>query len=521
VSEHTGEWTSPYPFDLVALDPDDDAEWAALLAAFGRQPIDDETLTTDRPLARCFEVARANRAQTLVVETRYVDLDYRSEFSAFYSKAFESFEDTCQRLHFFATPISATRVLNLTKAQRDSYLGYVVLRPRVRAVVGRTMLCPPADELKGAVRTAVRERVAFFGQEVEVKAVPFMQQDARLGSCAHVAIWMCHYSAYRAEGRVARQPVAEFSLSADTGLGLGRIMPTPGLTLNQMSDILSRTGLPPIYYEVSALTDEDRPDGENWLRLRNDKSAQLSRVCCRYLNSGLPVIAVIRHIKAAARARPDFDSGSLHAVLVCGYYRDGAGVCLVAHDDRRGPYLTYKSVTDDFDPLWSEHVRWDDVLAPVPQKLWLTGEAAERAGCEYLVEAARTASADVRAARSITKKFGDGQLSFRAYAITGTRFKLRIAAVVSDPVVLRAYREARLPHYVWVVEAIDRRARDRGTPECVLGEVVYDATSDAAAPRILASRLPGVIEVVRPDVENPAIATQMTGARQTVGQYGP
>ena len=72
-----------------------DADWTSLLERYGgSRPV---------PLGRCLEVARANGASTVVVETRYVDLDYRSEYSAFYAGTFQSAPDTAQRLHFFRT----------------------------------------------------------------------------------------------------------------------------------------------------------------------------------------------------------------------------------------------------------------------------------------------------------------------------------------------------------------------------------------------------------------------------------
>jgi hypothetical protein len=513
-------WDLPYPCEVISIDPNDNDEWESLQYTLGREKSGSRRPQADRPFARCLEVARLNLARTIVIETRYVDLDYRSEYSAFYSKAFQRHEDSCQRLHFFSTDIDKENVYALTGPQRDSYLGYVVLRPRVRAIVGRTMLAPPPFHEAGVIRTSVRETVTFFGQSLVVKAVPFMQQDARLGSCAHVAIWMCHYSAYLGEQRVARQPVAEFSLSTDPSLGLGRILPSSGMTLHQMSDLLGRSGLAPIYYEISGLNDEDRPHGQEWLRQPKDREAQVSRVCCRYLNSGLPVIAVVRHANGPADVEPNYANAAMHAIVICGYFREGDQIRMVAHDDRRGPYMTYHSVTNDYDPLWSEHCSWEHVLAPVPQKLWLTGEAAERAGSESLIAGAREAVAKgVQASRIIVERFSEGNLSFRTYAITGNRFKRRIAEYVTDPVILRAYREARLPHYVWVVEAVDRTERNKGATACVLGEVIMDATSDERKPSVLATRFPGIIAIARPDDAKWNKLTKFAAHRPSCGQY--
>jgi hypothetical protein len=58
--------------------------------------------------------------------------------------------------------------------------------------------------------------------------------------------------------------------------------------------------------------------------------------------------------------------------------------------------------------------------------------------------------------------------------------------------VAREYRLARLPRYVWVVEAIDRQLRSPGSA-CVLGEAVLDATSSDHSPEVLSLHIHGVM----------------------------
>ncbi len=45
-------------------------------------------------------MARSHDATTLVIETRYLDIDYRSE--AYYSRQFADVPDSAHRLHFFS-----------------------------------------------------------------------------------------------------------------------------------------------------------------------------------------------------------------------------------------------------------------------------------------------------------------------------------------------------------------------------------------------------------------------------------
>jgi hypothetical protein len=72
-------WNDPDPAEVHH--PTTAGEWDAALSRYLGS-------LNDIPLQRCVEVARSLGAQTLVVETRYLDIDYRSEFSAYYSRQF-------------------------------------------------------------------------------------------------------------------------------------------------------------------------------------------------------------------------------------------------------------------------------------------------------------------------------------------------------------------------------------------------------------------------------------------------
>lgn len=513
----TFRWDEPYPFDLLEVDPDADDDWKALFLEYARSSDPWPPSGSDRSFFRCLEVVRANRAQTILVETRYIDSDYRSEYAALYAGAFEHFEDSTRRLHFFSTAISEDEVWRLSEPQTESYLGYIVIRPQLRGIVGRTMLRPPLL-MREAVRTAVSENVHLFGQKLTVRAVPFVQQDARLGSCAHAAAWMCHYSAYRGDRGVSRKTIAEFSGAVNPGLGVGRTLPSTGLTLHQMSDVLTGFGLAPVHYEVVKLGDDDRPD--EWHGRHTGVPGALARTCCRYLNSGLPLLIVLRQHGAG-----------LHAIACCGYERSDdypAGVRFIANDDRRGPYLWVTDPLNDLDPVTNATYTWEQILAPVPRKLWLSGEAAERKGCSQILNAARavaTANKDRPSEQQVQRPdlilalFEEDELSVRTYASDSSRFKERMRKATTDPAVLREISLVRLPRYVWVVEMIDRRRR-REPNLCVLGAIVMDATSDDLDPRVLITYLPGILAIPKP--YDPLWDTACgVGYVDTGGQYAP
>jgi len=519
--EPRGEpWNFPDPFTLYKLDSKDG--WEKLKARYLRQPVSfdsalnrlranslAEPVLTDRPFLRCLKIAALNGARTAVVETRYIDADYRSEYSLFYSKAFIHYEDSAHRIHFFQAEIGDDETWQLP--MEPGYIGYVIVRPNVRGLVGRTMLQPP-PEMRNQVRTAVRETVDFFGQALKIRAAPFIQQDTRLDACAQAAGWMCHYSAYRrADRSVHRRTIGEFTASADPSLAAGRLIPSTGLSLEQLSDMLTSFGLPPVVEDIDSLDTSDlvpelqlssppviphSPDDDSTKR-----TLAAIRICCRYLNSGVPVIAILE------QSGSDEDRSDRHAVVICGYSRDDSGqVQLIVNDDSRGPYLAVSDILRDVDEATGQERRWDQLVVPLPEKLWMTGSSAERRGLDYFMGAARrAASANVSDANKVLEAEASGKLGVRTYFSTSNRFKERLRERCKDPVIIREYALVRLPRFIWIVEALDVAEREKGKRAglsfdkncCVFGEIVFDGTSDDSDPTVLAIRVPGLIWVRR------------------------
>jgi hypothetical protein len=470
-------WNDPDPAEV--FHPKSDAEWDE-----ARERYLDSL--NDAPLRRCVDVARALGATTMVVETRYLDLDYRSEFSAYYSRQFADIPDSAHRLHFFKRRLPAVSLWR--RAKQAGYLGYVVIRPSTTGVVSRALLPPPPD-LVDAVRTSVTEIVSFFGQEVAVTGVPFAQQDAQLGACAHAAAWMCHYSAFL-RGDVSRRTRADFSLKADASLQPSRALPTGGLTVHQLSDLFREFDLPAMFYSVGELPSPRLPwqtpdpippkgnlPGGVW-------DHRIIPVACRYLNSGYPVLVGTHD----------------HAFILCGYRRSNTPqpgwIEFVRHDDQRGPYLLVADVLNDTDLVSGEpYTPWRTMHVPVPEKLWLAPEAAERKAGILLFRSSDGIAAAAGGSPPFTplnQLISSKRFALRTYAVPSNRFKNGLAARGVAREIVREYRLARLPRFVWVVEAVDRQLRAAG-PKCVLGEAVLDATSSDHSPEVLSLHIHGVM----------------------------
>jgi hypothetical protein len=469
----------PDPFEIVELGDDD--SWEGLFDEYRKGS------ANPRPLQRCLEVAREGGATTAVVEGRYLDRDYRSEYMAHLAKRFESLGAVTRRLHFFRSALDAERVWRLP--DDVGYLGYMVIRPTQFGTVGRTVLVPPPSLLH-AVRTSVEDRVYFFGQLLTVEGVPFMEQDAQVDRCAHTAAWVCHYSAW-VRHLVARRDLADFSLLADHSVQGERSLPSRGLTVGQVADLMRRFDLSPLLHDVSKL-EVATPTGWERQPDRTDEEERANRITsisCRYLNSAFPLIV----------ATPT------HAFVLCGYWNEEVGeegttrTRLVRHDDQRGPYLVVDDIQSDVDRA-TQHAygSWDYLVVPLPSELWVTGESVERKAAETLRPLAECLISDHPAVSAVLEALDARTLALRTYAQSSNHFKHQLVGRCDDEHLLREYRVARLPRFIWVVELVDRVQWEAGEAS-VLGEMIFDGTSSDWHPRKLAVHLPGIVLTLKSD----------------------
>jgi hypothetical protein len=415
-------------------------------------------------LAEVLGQAYAAGAQTAVVEFRYIDADYRDEHSRFYSTTFRRYPSVVHRVHFFAQAL-ADQVTDPDEALEFSgldYLGYMVMRPVPGAPVGRVMLVRPA-EFRDSITCWGTDRVNLFGEFLTISGTPFLAQDAQLMRCAHAALWVVarhHNLRWGAPKFLPRDIVDAIPKES----AAGRAVPSPGLTVSQMSAAASKLGLPPLVYDLDHL-----PGRET-----------LQRIACRYLNSGLPVIV----------------AGGGHAFVLVGYRRILEGtrderIEFFRQDDEAGPY----QLVPDF--AFDTYAPWKYFIVPLPPKLYIAGEEAELLGEAWLRGALAREGTLLDPARSY---------SFRTTAMLSNDFKAELLSRGVPRKQAAVLRRTPMPRWIWVVELIDRDLRREGEPS-VLGETVIDATDHARDRRPLAWRTPRSVAVLAPDTRTVSTAS--------------
>jgi hypothetical protein len=433
-------------------------------------------------------------AQMAVIEYRYLDPDYRSEHSRFYSTTFRRYPSVAHRVHFFSAPPpdawqDPDQWLDFEQLS-PSYLGFVVLRPLAGARVGRVALLPPTGLLPD-ITCRTFEHVNLFGSAVEVPSAPFMAQDAQLGVCAHMTLWVAAHHHHLAFGR-ERWTSGDIANLIPSDLGLGRPAPSSGLTVDQLAAGCRALGLPALVYKCREAS--DLPRGE-----------RIPGIVCRYLNSGMPVIVA---------------AGGHHAFTLVGYRRADADtpderIHFIRQDDETGPY----QVVDDF--AHDAYGAWEWLIVPLPQKVFLPGEVAESLGKELLLEAADL-SVDP-AAQEMVDGAKARTVSFRSTVVRSNKFKQFLVDRDFVPGIAAPYRRLPMPRWMWVVEAIRKDERAQRQP-AVIAEALIDATDHSRDPHVLAWRIPGTLRTWTPDTdqigessipEQPLVASvaQYTGDR--------
>jgi hypothetical protein len=480
------DWAPPDEHAWVRH-PAGDAEWDTLVHEYGG--------TMAGPLQQVIRVARAHGCRSVVIENRYIDSDWRSEFAAFWSSRFETPSSYTRRLHFFRRRIEPDA---LHKLPADpGYIGYSVLRPVARGPVGRTVLAVPRA-LKDAVLTTIEDEVCLFGRVLTVTGVPFCQQDTEFVRCAHAASWVAHYTAWR-RALVGRRGTADMFALSPKHLSYNRALPSGGMSLLQMQAVFEALRQPAIFYSVSALPDTTKGPpptpkfDANGAELPHGYwDTRIFSVICRYLNSGFPVII----------------AGQDHALTLVGWARDGSRIRFIACDDQIGPYETIDS------PFTHYKAPWHSIMVPVPPKVFVAGEAAEINAYRRLrgLGVAGVASPLTLLANSLTA----GELRLRCYLLSNREYKQAIAEQGRSDEVMKILRLAHLSHFVWVVEAQDRTEATAGRAS-VAAELVFDSTSNDSSPQLLAVTIPGAVMAMPPEEAPTETAAHNDGLWKPIG----
>lgn len=279
-------------------------------------------------------------AQTILIETPYVDRHYLEEYAQYYATTLRPPPPKATRLHFFRNTLTDAEFTVFTNRAASEnftdvchelstqYLGFTVIRPLPDAPIGRTVLATFRSPDRCYTLPPHPYRVHLCGLKLSVCGVPFQQQEQAVGACATTAVWSALAQVMRHDGGRAPTPFAVTEAATRHWLS-DRIFPAAsGLKNEQILEAIRQFGYAPLFFEP---------------KLKTELFA-LAVKC--YLRSNIPVILKIQyentdvaHAVTLVGCREDDTLIRYQEANWTSFSLNSRGLCrLYIHDDRLGPY---------------------------------------------------------------------------------------------------------------------------------------------------------------------------------------
>jgi hypothetical protein len=377
-----------------------------------------------------------DRVGTYVVENGYVESEWRDSVELYYGVSHYHLPGTLTRIHFISEFITGYEEIT-----EKNYLGYVTFRPvpvpkaalsRIRLKWEKASYVPEGEVSSSRLYVlSVDTVVNFPHRQIRYPAFRLYVQDGMVAVCAHADMLMVakymykrfNFNHYRLREMVGNNPLGWNTNARD--------VPSEGLTITQMLEILSQNRYNPI-----ALLFRSG---------RYNEQMEIIEYIDSFLESALPVILAFRQ----------------HVVLVVGHLCDERGrrFYLIADDSTYHLGTTFKKdarhtgmieskelenilnqndvyvIAPSFDRFYFHYPYLDLLLRRIRTKLG--GKIGEKVFSRELL-------VDSGALKQFLYKHGD-----------------------------HSYAEVEMPHYVWYVEFYGGKR----TQENLFAYMVLDASA--------------------------------------------
>ncbi|SYZ71972.1 hypothetical protein TRIP_C20087 [Candidatus Zixiibacteriota bacterium] len=487
------------------------------------------------PLRSLIEyVKRRLGVKSVLFEEEYIDSDYQSLYSKWYSKAFKQYSSLCQRLHFFTGDIDLKSLYDGSISDA-LYCGYSVITPLIRGRVGRTVIKPFQDSIQINQQSnfpVILESPSYahlFGRRFKVMGCPYISQDVMVMVCAQSAIWMAIQFLHNRYGRYGIQRNFPHEITDAATLYLpwgGRIFPSGGLTVLHMVNALSNLGYSPILDLKSEKTESWAP--LNWI--------------VKYIDSEIPIILSIKNPPHAILAigslqgSDSFDTiTNSSAISSIDNWTSG----IIVNDDGLGPYKIMPRIDGQYEFLsqgsdrdlvpanshdnsdenwWKSMNQVDGVIVPLPKEVSIQARHTDEIVAGVL---RRDADNNVLSRFELQKSNNqflaytldllpsefplssplDDSVVTRAYLIRSMEFLKRVKSSY-PPKLADFYTKQHYPLYIWVIELMLRSELEKSGPKLrqIFGEIILDSTANKYAPSLFSLHMNGF--VVKRDIDS-------------------
>lgn len=401
----------------------------------------------------------------LVIEAPYVDKFYRDSYYTYFASKHKFYQRDCIRLSFFKDEIGQEhfREPALFAQLQKYFLGYLILRPTVPRIIGRSIINKNAFIDNNMAICSYKSNVLINGVKLKIEGFPHSSQDGESITCAETTIWAImeyfgnRYPDYR--------PIAVSGIiSVLNKYAKKRMLPSAGLTVDQISYALKEFGFGTYIYSREGAYEDS-----------------IEQVISIYIESGIPVLAALENESIG------------HAILVIGYQREngidfGAQKKRIIQTNNEDiAYIDYSDVERNYiiqddnllplrkiklhDPVkpyrdeggndeW-EGAKIDSVIIPLYRKIYLEAEIAKQLAISVL--------RDQDLGFSYKEDF-----VFRFFLSSSRSFKYHIAKLENiNPEIANELILQRMPKFIWVAEIFEK---DNYEGNLATGLIVIDAT---------------------------------------------
>lgn len=416
--------------------------------------------------------SRLKAGVQFVIEYPYVDKVYRDSYYAYFSSKRRLYQKNCIRISIFDGPVlpDQFRSAGSIASLRERYRGFMVLRPTMPHVIGRSVLAPHVLQQHHFLSLMGRFPTTVNAVRFEAAGFPHASQDTETLTCAETSLWAV--MEYFASRHPEYKPVVPSAI-IDTlkSRSSFRQIPSEGLDIEQMGFALREFGFGAKVYN------------------RSDRSAaSLANLLSVYVESGIPLIAAVSNHHRGG--------GVMHAVVIVGRSETtGAVIDRLTTREEEDPELAEMvrrrniSIVDNADikhdfvfiddnypayqmaPLESPMAYYEDanwkkceivqLLVPLYSKVYLDGFEARKCIKELLL-------------RKLFEIPSGAELFIRIFLTTSRSYKDYLAVEDSLPDYFRnMILSAHMPKFIWVGEISSKELIKRRKAN---GLIIVDAT---------------------------------------------
>jgi hypothetical protein len=289
------------------------------------------------------EYFRIIGASTMIIEKCYVDHYFMDDYAGYYVCCFKDYERCCTRLHFFSENFDDKAFEAILEGSpgtlsherfEEGYLGFVVVKPLPKTIIGRTCLKTfPDDGGRRNYPITRTYRVNLFGVNLKVESLAFQEQDKVVAACSTSALW----SVLQGTGKIFHHhipsPVEITRLATEHSPPVPpetRPLPNNGLSVTQIAHAIKSLGLAPFFINPA-----------NAHLLKNNVYG--------YLGCHIPMLMTIALVDFCGKGNkfPRMRRGT-HAVAITGYsLGDRKAIPFRMREDAYD-YLSQASAIDKF-----------------------------------------------------------------------------------------------------------------------------------------------------------------------------